>query len=120
MAGAADGVTHIVKYHDDFEDDASLVLTETDFLNRLSFDPLGYQVSRGRLGSHHPVHRIEHVRSQHPAASARHLADLRKIRPPGSSPALVCVHAFIERRATGDARTLGNYAADARVQSVRR
>ncbi len=38
MADAADGVTHIVKYHGDFDDDASLVLTETDFLNRLSFD----------------------------------------------------------------------------------
>jgi SIR2-like domain len=33
-----DGVTHIVKYHGDFDDDASLVLTETDFLDRLSFD----------------------------------------------------------------------------------
>jgi hypothetical protein len=38
MADAADGVTHIVKYHGDFDDDASLVLTETDFLDRLSFD----------------------------------------------------------------------------------
>jgi hypothetical protein len=32
MADAVDGVTHIVKYHGDFDDDASLVLTETDFL----------------------------------------------------------------------------------------
>jgi len=31
MADAADDVTHIVKYHGDFDDDASLVLTETDF-----------------------------------------------------------------------------------------
>src|SRR3954466_180460 len=31
MADAADGVAHIVKYHGDFDDDASLVLTETDF-----------------------------------------------------------------------------------------
>jgi hypothetical protein len=38
MADAPDGVTHIVKYHGDFDDDASLVLTETDFLDRLSFD----------------------------------------------------------------------------------
>jgi NAD-dependent SIR2 family protein deacetylase len=36
MAEAAEGVTHIVKYHGDFDDDASLVLTETDFLDRLS------------------------------------------------------------------------------------
>src|SRR3954447_9558880 len=38
IADAAEGVTKIVKYHGDFDDDASLVLTETDFLNRLSFD----------------------------------------------------------------------------------
>src|SRR3954471_12285804 len=38
MADAPDGVTHIVKYHGDFDDDASLVLTETDFLDRLSFE----------------------------------------------------------------------------------
>src|SRR3954447_19038318 len=38
IADAAQGVTHIVKYHGDFDDDASLVLTETDFLDRLSFD----------------------------------------------------------------------------------
>jgi hypothetical protein len=31
-------LTHIIKYHGDFDDDSSLVLTETDFLNRLSFD----------------------------------------------------------------------------------
>jgi hypothetical protein len=50
MADAADGVTHIVKYHGDFDDDASLVLTETDFLNRLSFDsPLDIKVRADAL-----------------------------------------------------------------------
>lgn len=38
IAGATAGITHIIKYHGDFDDDASLVLTETDFLNRLAFD----------------------------------------------------------------------------------
>ncbi|MBI5260803.1 MAG: SIR2 family protein [Bradyrhizobium sp.] len=38
IAGAPAGVTHIIKYHGDFDDDVSLVLTETDFLNRLSFN----------------------------------------------------------------------------------
>nr|WP_249806498.1 SIR2 family protein [Bradyrhizobium sp. 62] len=38
IAGARSGVTHIIKFHGDFDDDASLVLTETDFLNRLAFD----------------------------------------------------------------------------------
>jgi hypothetical protein len=38
IADATDGVTQIIKYHGDFDDDSSLVLTETDFLDRLSFD----------------------------------------------------------------------------------
>lgn len=51
MADAADGVTHIVKYHGDFDDDTSLVLTETDFLNRLSFDsPLDIKFRADALG----------------------------------------------------------------------
>src|SRR5437764_6172699 len=51
IANAADGVTHIVKYHGDFDDDSSLVLTETDFLNRLSFDsPLDIKFRADALG----------------------------------------------------------------------
>lgn len=51
MADAADGVTHIIKYHGDFDDDASLVLTETDFLDRLSFDsPLDIKFRADALG----------------------------------------------------------------------
>jgi hypothetical protein len=51
MADAVDGVTHIVKYHDEFDDDASLVLTETDFLDRLSFDsPLDIKFRADALG----------------------------------------------------------------------
>jgi hypothetical protein len=38
IADATDGVTQIIKYHGDFDDDSSLVLTETDFFDRLSFD----------------------------------------------------------------------------------
>ncbi|WP_377109866.1 SIR2 family NAD-dependent protein deacylase [Rubellimicrobium aerolatum] len=36
FAGSED--TQIVKFHGDFDDDASLVLTETDYFSRLSFD----------------------------------------------------------------------------------
>src|SRR3954467_4130034 len=51
IADAAEGVTKIVKYHGDFDDDASLVLTETDFLNRLSFDsPLDIKFRADALG----------------------------------------------------------------------
>ncbi len=38
IAGAPERRTQLVKYHGDFDDDGSLVLTETDFFNRLSFD----------------------------------------------------------------------------------
>jgi hypothetical protein len=51
IADAGQDVTHIVKYHGDFDDDASLVLTETDFLNRLSFDsPLDIKFRVDALG----------------------------------------------------------------------
>jgi hypothetical protein len=51
IADAAQGITHIIKYHGDFDDDASLVLTETDFLNRLSFDsPLDIRFRADALG----------------------------------------------------------------------
>ncbi|WP_024506530.1 SIR2 family protein [Bradyrhizobium sp. ARR65] len=51
IAEAPDGVTRIVKYHGDFDDDASLVLTENDFLDRLSFDsPLDILFRADALG----------------------------------------------------------------------
>jgi hypothetical protein len=51
IAQAADGVTQIVKYHGDFGDETSLVLTETDFLDRLSFDsPLDIKFRSDALG----------------------------------------------------------------------
>ncbi|MFL5238405.1 MAG: SIR2 family protein, partial [Rhizomicrobium sp.] len=52
ITSARSGVTHIVKFHGDFDDDASLVLTETDFLNRLAFDsPLDIRFRADALGS---------------------------------------------------------------------
>jgi hypothetical protein len=51
IASAKNDVTHIIKYHGDFSDDASLVITETDFLNRLSFDsPLDIKFRSDALG----------------------------------------------------------------------
>jgi hypothetical protein len=51
IADAAQDVTHIIKYHGDFDDDASLVLTETNFLDRLSFDsPLDIKFRADALG----------------------------------------------------------------------
>lgn len=38
IAKASNGVTQIVKYHGDFDDDSSLILAETDYFDRLSFD----------------------------------------------------------------------------------
>jgi SIR2-like domain len=52
IASATVGVTHIIKFHGDFDDDASLVLTETDFLNRLAFNsPLDVRFRADALGS---------------------------------------------------------------------
>ncbi|MDA9545684.1 Sir2 family NAD-dependent protein deacetylase [Bradyrhizobium sp. CCBAU 45321] len=52
IASARAGVTHIIKFHGDFDDDASLVLTETDFLNRLAFNsPLDIRFRADALGS---------------------------------------------------------------------
>jgi hypothetical protein len=51
ITDAEDGVTQIIKYHGDFDDDSSLVLTETDFLDRLSFDsPLDIKFRADALG----------------------------------------------------------------------
>jgi hypothetical protein len=44
-------VTQIIKYHGDFDEDASLVLTETDYFDRLSFDsPLDVKFRSDALG----------------------------------------------------------------------
>jgi hypothetical protein len=52
IAAARDSATQIVKFHGDFEDDASLVLAETDYFNRLSFDsPLDVKFKADALGS---------------------------------------------------------------------
>jgi hypothetical protein len=51
VAKAEYGVTQIVKFHGDFDDDASLVLTETDYFDRLSFDsPLDVKFRADALG----------------------------------------------------------------------
>ncbi len=51
IANAREGVTQIVKFHGDFDDDQSLVLTETDYFNRLSFDaPLDIKLRADALG----------------------------------------------------------------------
>jgi hypothetical protein len=51
IASATDDVTQIIKYHGDFADDSSLVITETDFLDRLSFDsPLDIKFRSDALG----------------------------------------------------------------------
>ncbi|HEY8578587.1 MAG TPA: SIR2 family protein [Beijerinckiaceae bacterium] len=38
LAKVRDDATQIVKFHGDFDDDASLVITETDYFERLAFD----------------------------------------------------------------------------------
>ncbi|WP_353642486.1 SIR2 family protein [Mesorhizobium sp. WSM2239] len=51
VARAREGVAQIVKFHGDFDDDDSLVLTETDYYDRLSFDsPLDIKFRADALG----------------------------------------------------------------------
>lgn len=51
VAKASPDVTQIVKFHGDFDDDASLVLAETDYFDRLSFDsPLDVKFRADALG----------------------------------------------------------------------
>jgi hypothetical protein len=38
IANIREGITQIVKFHGDSDDDGSLVITETDYFNRVAFD----------------------------------------------------------------------------------
>ena len=51
IANTAEGLTQIVKFHGDFEDDESLVLAETDYFDRLAFEsPLDIKFRADALG----------------------------------------------------------------------
>jgi hypothetical protein len=51
IAKTREGVAQIVKFHGDFDDDDSLVITETDYFNRLAFDsPLDIKFRSDALG----------------------------------------------------------------------
>lgn len=51
LAGLREGVTQIVKLHGDFDDDPSIVIAETDYLDRLSFEsPLDMKFQADALG----------------------------------------------------------------------
>jgi hypothetical protein len=51
IARVREGVPQIVKYHGDFDDDGSIVIAETDYLERLSFEsPLDIKFRSDSLG----------------------------------------------------------------------
>jgi hypothetical protein len=51
IARTRQGVTQIVKFHGDFDDDTSLVITETDYFDRLAFEsPLDIKFRSDALG----------------------------------------------------------------------
>jgi hypothetical protein len=51
IARTREGVIQIVKFHGDFDDEDSLVITETDYFNRLAFDaPLDIKLRSDALG----------------------------------------------------------------------
>ncbi|EKM95447.1 sir2 domain-containing protein [Stutzerimonas degradans] len=52
LVSAADGRRQIVKFHGDFDDDASIVLDETSYFQRLNYDsPLDIKLSNDVLGN---------------------------------------------------------------------
>lgn len=52
LARAVQGSTQIIKLHGDFDDDSSLVLTESNYFDRLSFDsPLDVQLRADMLAN---------------------------------------------------------------------
>ena len=51
MARITDGVIQVVKFHGDFDDDLSIVITETDYFDRLSFEsPLDIKLRSDSFG----------------------------------------------------------------------
>jgi SIR2-like domain len=51
IARIRDGITQLVKFHGDFDDDQSIVVAETDYLDRLSFEsPLDIKFRSDSLG----------------------------------------------------------------------
>lgn len=51
LVGVRPGVTQIIKFHGDFADDDSIVLTESDYFNRLDFEsPLDIKLRADLLG----------------------------------------------------------------------
>jgi hypothetical protein len=51
VARVKDGITQIVKFHGDFDNDQSIVIAETDYLDRLSFEsPLDIKFRSDALG----------------------------------------------------------------------
>lgn len=51
IANAKPGHTHVIKFHGDFADDSSLVVTETDYFERLEFEsPLDLKLRSDVLG----------------------------------------------------------------------
>ncbi len=52
IAKIREGVTQIVKFHGDFDEDASLVIAETDYFSRLAFDsPLDVKFRSDAMGN---------------------------------------------------------------------
>jgi NAD-dependent SIR2 family protein deacetylase len=77
LACASSGLTLIVKYHGDFDDVASLVIAETDYFERLSFEAPLDTLSQRLFGRNHAFHRLQHDRSEHSLSASQaveHLA----------------------------------------------
>ena len=81
MAKIREGVTQIVKFHGDFDDDESLVITETGLFQQACFRfSTRCEISVGWHGQHSAVCRVQHERYEYPAASAQLVENVESVR----------------------------------------
>ena len=77
LTKARDGVRQIVKFHGDFDDDASIVLDEDQLLPTAAIrDAIGYQITRRHVEQGRPVYRLQPVGHQYPIAFPQAVEDM--------------------------------------------
>ncbi len=92
LTKARDGIRQIVKFHGDFDDDASIVLDETSYYQRLQFEnAAGYQVTRRHIEQGRSVYRIQSFRYQYTSAISQAVEDMERTRDARCPAHFICV-----------------------------
>jgi hypothetical protein len=115
IAKIRNGITQIIKFHGDFDDDSSLVLTETDYFNRLAFDsPLDVKLTADALGKTVLFVGYSMTHMNYPPSAAQSVAHVGELRLRQGPPALVRVHAATRRPCRPRFSHSGHYRAERR------